>query len=135
MKSPAFKAALAAAVLLTSAPLLASASDVQASPIRVDNVAIDPYYGSYTDYNPGTAFVVFTNEYSAPATKVVFALESNGKILDESEDAGSFTKGQTARYNFQDVQLNSDQSVAVETATFADGTVWTNPALQYADAR
>jgi hypothetical protein len=135
MKSPALKIALAAALLLTSAPLLASASDAQASPIQVDNVAIDPYYGSYNDYNPGTAFVQFTNQYNAPATRIVFALESNGKILAESEDAGSFAKGQTARYNFQDVQLNTDQSVAVESATFADGTVWTNPDLQYAYAR
>lgn len=121
-------ATLGAALLLAGAPALASA-DTQAGPIRVD--AVQLISQSTSEYNtaPIAARISFTNEGSSPATDIVFALESDsGYVLDTYNDAGSFAPGVAVHHSFNDHNPSSEgQRVAVAKATFADGSVWTNP--------
>jgi len=124
-------ATLGAALILAASP--AFAADMQSSPIQITNVSL---YGGYTinpnDDNvitPGSAVIAFTNQYNLPATEVVFALESNGFVADRFDDVGSFAKGVTIKHTFGENELNSQMRVAVEKATFADGSVWVNHAV------
>jgi hypothetical protein len=122
-------ATLGAALILAGSP--AFAADMQSGPIHIDNVAV--YGGMTSDANadniitPGSAAIAFTNQYNFPATEVVFALESNGYVVDRIEDAGSFATGVTINHKFGENESNPATRVAVEKATFADGTVWVNP--------
>lgn len=120
-------ATLAVAALLAGSPAIASAQTQSQSPIRLDRVEITQSYGSRDEFAPGLVTVAFTNENDAPATDIVFALESDGKVIDRYEDVGTYVKGETVRHSFQDAQIDNDQQLAVEKATFADGSVWSNP--------
>jgi hypothetical protein len=125
-------AALGAALILAGSPAFASAAEgMQSGPIRIDNVQL---YGMAVsdDENmnvPAYAAVAFTNEYDAPATEVVFVLETNGFVIDRFDDVGTFGKGVTIHHRFAENRSGIDQRVAVERASFADGTVWTNSAV------
>ena len=122
-------ATLGAALILAGAP--AFAADMQSGPIHIDNVAV---YGGVTSngndetiITPGSAAIAFTNQYNFPATEVVFALETNGYVADRFDDVGSFATGVTINHKFGENESGSNMRVAVEKATFADGTVWVNP--------
>jgi hypothetical protein len=121
-------ATLGAALILAGSP--AFAADVQPGPIQINNVSL--YGGNTPDSNadniitPGSAVIAFTNQNNFPATEVVFALETNGYVADRFDDVGSFAKGITIKHTFGERELNSEMRVAVEKATFADGTVWVN---------
>jgi hypothetical protein len=120
-------ATLGAALILAGSP--AFAADMQSGPIHIDNVAI--YGGNTSNANadnistPGSAAIAFTNRYNFPATEVVFALETQGYVVDRIDDVGSFATGVTINHKFG--ESNPATRVAVEKATFADGTVWVNP--------
>lgn len=122
-------ATLGAALILAGSP--AFAADMESGPIQIDNVAI--YGGLTTNANadniiqPGSAAISFTNTYNFPATEVVFALEAQGYVVDRFEDVGSFATGVTINHKFGENEPNPATRVAVEKATFADGTVWVNP--------
>jgi hypothetical protein len=124
-------AILGAALILAGSP--AFAADVQSGPIHINNVSI--YGGNTPDANadniitPGSTAINFTNQYKFAATNVVFALETNGYVLDRFNDVGSFATGVTINHTFAENELNSEMRVAVEKATFADGTTWVNPAV------
>jgi hypothetical protein len=121
-------ATLGAALILAGSP--AFAADMQSGPIHINNVAV--YGGNTPDANadniitPGSAAITFTNQYNFPATEVVFALETQGYVADRFDDVGSFASGVTIKHTFGERELNSEMRVAVEKATFADGTVWVN---------
>lgn len=132
MRLKSLTAALAGVILVSSAPLLASAAAPQMGPIQIDNVAVrapenTSSAGEALVY-PGSVKIAFTNNNASPATDVVFALVSHGYITNRIDDVGSFAPGVTISHEF----LNSDASiadVAVASARFADGTVWNNPAV------
>jgi hypothetical protein len=129
-------ATLGAALLIAGSPVLASAADNQAGPIRVDNVQLlSRNLGDYSVAPIGAEFQ-FTNQSSVPATNVVFALTSDsGFVLDRYTDVGTFSHGVNIRYEIpDDNNAEQGQRVAVAQATFADGTVWTNPDLAPAPA-
>jgi len=122
-------ATLGAALILACSP--AFAAEMQSGPIQIDNVTV--YGGSTSDTSGdnvttlGSTAVAFTNQYNFPATEVVFALETNGYVVDRIDDVGSFATGVTIKHTFGENEQNSNLRVAVEKATFADGTVWLNP--------
>jgi hypothetical protein len=122
-------ATLGAALILAGSP--AFAADMQSGPIHIDHVAV--YGGNTTDGNadniitPGSAAIAFSNQYKFPATEVVFALVTNGYVADRFDDVGSFAAGVTINHKFGENESGSGLRVAVEKATFADGTVWVNP--------
>jgi hypothetical protein len=125
-------ATLGAALILAGAPAFASAAGMQTEPIHIDNVQL--FGGTFSDNNddgvgswPGSLAVSFTNQYGSPATEIVFALETNGYVIDRFVDAGSFAAGATIKHTFAENQRGDDMRVAVEKAVFADGTVWQNP--------
>jgi hypothetical protein len=134
MKLTSVTAALGAALLLAGAPALAMAAEMQTGPIQLNKVEITQSYGVRDDFSPGLVTVAFTNQNDAPATDIVFALESNGNVIDRFEDVGSYLKGETVRHSFQDNEVANDQQLTVEKATFADGTVWNNGTVSYAPA-
>jgi hypothetical protein len=119
-------ATLGAALIFAGSP--AFAADMQSGPIKIDNVAV---YAGNTDPDTtitrGAAAIAFTNEYKLPATEVVFALETNGYVVDRFDDVGSFATGVTINHVFGENESNPGMRVAVEKASFADGTVWVNP--------
>jgi hypothetical protein len=122
-------ATLGAALILAGSP--AFAADMQSGPIHIDNVAV---YGGITSnadadtiITPGSAAIAFTNQYNFPATEVVFALETHGYVLRRLDDVGSFATGVTIKHTFGENESALDLRVAVEKATFTDGTVWVNP--------
>jgi hypothetical protein len=129
-------ATLGAAIILAAAPAFASAADMQSGPIHIDNVQV--FGGNSTDDNdstivvPGSAAIAFTNLYTSPATDVVFALETKGYVVDRFDDVGSFAPGVSINHRFSENQVTDGMRVAVEQATFADGTVWHNPAVAQA---
>ncbi len=57
----------------------------------------------------------------------MFALETKDYVVDRFDDVGSFATGVFIKHSFAENELNSEMRVAVEKATFADGTVWVNP--------
>jgi hypothetical protein len=134
MKLISATAALGVAVLLAGAPALASTIETQTGPIHLERVQITQSYGDRDQFSPGLITVAFTNQNDTPATDIVFALESDGKVIDRFEDVGSYAKGETIRHNFEDTQIANGQQLSVEKATFADGTVWSNAAVSYAPA-
>jgi len=121
-------ATLGAALLLAGAPALASAQ-TQTGPIRVNAVQLVTQSITEHDVAPVAAEIGFTNEGTAAATDIVFALESDsGYVLDTYNDVGTFAPGVAIRHSFNDHNDASEgQQVVVAKATFADGTVWTNP--------
>jgi hypothetical protein len=131
MKLNLATATLGAALFLAGAPALAMAADVQSGPIHIDNVSV--YGRDVLNENggdtgvPGTATIVFTNQYGSPATEVVFVLETNGYVLERFSETGSFAPGVKINHSFAENESSTDLRVAVERATFADGTVWDNP--------
>jgi hypothetical protein len=124
-------AALGAALILAGSA--AFAADVQSGPIHIDNVRV--FGGTTSDANastiivPGSTGITFTNQYAVPATDVVFVVENHGAIVDRFDDAGSFATGVTINHEFAENEASPELRVAVESATFADGTVWANPAV------
>jgi hypothetical protein len=132
MKITSVTAALGAALILAGAPAFASAAEAQTGPIQLDKVQITESYGVRDAFSPGLVTVAFTNQNDAPATDIVFALESNGQVIDRFEDVGSYPKGETVRHSFTDADVNNDQQLTVEKATFADGSVWNNNDISYA---
>jgi hypothetical protein len=122
-------AILGAALIFTGSPIFAA--DAHSAPIHIDRVTV--YGGNTTNsngdnaYNPGSAVIAFTNRYNFPATDVVFALETHGYVLRRLDDVGSFATGVAIKHTFGENESASDLRVAVERATFADGTAWVNP--------
>jgi hypothetical protein len=119
-------AAVGAALLLAGSPALA-ADSAPASPIQIDRVQVVDRASSDVANAPIGVDIAFTNQHAAPATHVVFALESRGIVTGYVNDAGSFAQGVTVNHNFADNSLSNVEHVAVAQATFADGTVWNNP--------
>ena len=123
-------ATLGAALILAGAPGLASAADTQAGPIQI--TSIQPYgFGSSNDAvvdDPMTVQIDFTNQNSAPATEVDFALFSGGVQVAEYQDLGSFAKGVEIKHTFPS-ETTGNLSATVVKATFADGTTWQNPSV------
>jgi hypothetical protein len=122
-------ATLGAALILAGSPAFASVAGTQTGPIHIDKVQM--YGGSFADNNydvwPGSVAIAFTNQSGSPATDVVFALYNNGAVIDRFDDTGSFATGVSIKHQFSDNQVAEGQRVAVETVTFADGTIWQNP--------
>jgi hypothetical protein len=124
-------AILGAALIITSSP--AFAAELQPAPIHIDRVTV---YGGNTMssngenvYNPDSATIAFTNQSNVAATEVVFALETHGYVLRRLDDVGSFATGVTIKHTFGESESALDLRIAVESATFVDGTVWVNPAV------
>jgi len=125
-------ATLGAAVLLASAPALASAADSQSGPIQIDNVQFQSQsLAAHQASPPASMTVAFTNNGPTAASDVQFALESNeGYILKYINDVGSFAPGVRIKHDYADNEFaDNGQQVAVAKVTFADGTVWTNPEI------
>jgi hypothetical protein len=122
-----FTATLAAALLLGGAPALASASGMPSGPVKLDSVQFNQAYTPDQTFDPGMATIAFTNTGSVPATDVVFAVTSNGNIVDAYDASGSFAPGVTVSKAFPSAEPASDQNVVVQSVTYADGSVWSNP--------
>jgi hypothetical protein len=118
-----------AATVIAGAPALAADTAMQAGPINISGAQL--FSSRHDDDNrdhPGSLSVDFTNTKGSAAVKVVFVIvESGGAILDRLEDVGSFATGVRISHFFRDTFDTLDQRVAVATATFADGTTWSNP--------
>jgi hypothetical protein len=122
-------ATLGVAISLAGAPALASAAPVQAGPIRLDSVSVDPAYPNLDQPRiPGFVTVDYTNENAVPATHILFDLENaDGKLIDQFEDVGTFSHGAAIRHVFPDLKEDTNQQVAVDTVDFADGSSWSRP--------
>jgi hypothetical protein len=121
-------AGIATALLLSSTAAGAFAAELQSEPIHVDHVQVTYESLSVDDASraPLATEISFTNEYSAPATNVVFLLEQKGSVVDRFDDVGTFAPGVLVRHSFPENQPGGDFSVVVAAATFADGTKWQN---------
>jgi hypothetical protein len=120
-------AALAATTIAAAAPAIASAETT--APVAISSVQNTPALGYLNTYNPGLLTVAFQNTSNVPATDVIFELDSNGKYLDQYDDAGSFAKGVSVTHSFNNWETAIDQRVAVAEVKFADGSVWINSAI------
>ena len=124
-------ATIGAALILAGSP--AFAADLQSGPIHIDNVQLSGGITSDGNDNaivaPGSTAIAFRNQYGSAATDVVFALENHGYVVDRFDDVGSFATGVTIVHRFAVDQPNPEMRVAVEKATFADGSIWVNPAV------
>ena len=119
--------ALGAAALIAGSPIVASAAQLQASPVRLDSVQITQASGIFNNFAyPGLVTVAFTNEASVPVNKIVFAVEAQGHVIDRIDDVGTYVAGVTVKHNFTDIQTDPNQTLAVESVDFADGTSWSN---------
>jgi len=118
-------AAAASALLLLGAPGTASAD--ASGPIRIDSFQITDQNLSEHNVVPVGTTIAFTNTSDSPATDVVLGLQSDGAVLTQFEDTGSFAKGVTIKKYFAAYAPDNAERVVVLKATFADGTVWNNP--------
>jgi hypothetical protein len=131
------------AALIAAAPLAADAAQAPAGavavvsatgttiagPIQLNNVTIQPSAGWQNNFAyPGLTEITFTNRNTLPATDILFTLHGvRGRIIGQIEDAGTYAPGQTVRHTFINNEIDPTQYLTVEEATFADGSVWTNP--------
>jgi hypothetical protein len=122
-------ATLGVAIFLAGAPALASAAPMQADPIHLDSVSVDPAYPNLDQPNiQGFVTVNYTNQNSVPATHILFDLvNADGKLINQFEDVGTFSHGVAIRHTFPDFQIDSNQQVAVDAVDFADGSSWAKP--------
>jgi hypothetical protein len=142
MRNTSRLAALAAALLLAGAPVLASAddttdmaaADIATAPIQVNNVQFTAENTADGSYGPTAAEIAYTNASSQPATEVVFAVTSDGNVVDMYDDVGTFSPGVTIDHTFQALTQADPSQVSVAQVTFADGSVWVNPDLAPATA-
>jgi hypothetical protein len=125
----------AAAVLASStlasaagtAPNLAYTPPTAAAPVRVDRVQLPPFTPSEHNLMPRYLTISFTNLQSQPATGVTLGLlDSKGRVVDQYDDAGTFSPGVliAAQVPFDQI-LDKVSSAEVEAVTFADGSSWT----------
>jgi hypothetical protein len=119
-------AGVAAALFLAGSAAGAFAAEVQSDPIHVDDVQVTSQSTNDRGTMPIATRIAFTNEYSAPATHVVFLLEANGSVVDRFDDVGSFAPGVQVRHTFPERQSGGRFSVIVAAASFADGSTWQN---------
>jgi hypothetical protein len=125
----------AAAVLASSlqanaagtAPGLAYTPPTAAAPIRVDRVQLPPFTAGEHNLLPRYITISFTNVQAQPATDIVFGmLDSQGRVVDQYEDAGTFSPGVSIANQVPfDQILDKVSGMDVESATFADGSTWT----------
>lgn len=118
--------ALAVALLLCRAPAFA-AGDAQAGPVMLGDVQFNQTYTPDFTTDPGTATIAFTNTGNVPATDVVFAVTSNGNIVDYYDAAGTFAPGVKVTQTFASTEPAPNGDVVVQSVTYADGSVWSNP--------
>jgi hypothetical protein len=123
-------AILGAALILGGSQ--AFAADTQSGPIHINQLTLSGGYSADADGDeatilPGFANISFTNQGTATATDVVFAIETHGFVVDRFNDVGSFAPGVTIHHSFPETQPTGNMRVAVAKATFADGVVWQNP--------
>jgi hypothetical protein len=118
-------ATLGAALILAGSPVFAA--DMQSSPIVVDSVQAQ----SADDSSHGTLMTIaYTNESQVPATEVIFAFEANGQVIDRVDARGLFNQGVEVEESLPDYGSADDGAqIAVESVTFADGSVWNNAAV------
>jgi hypothetical protein len=131
--SKSLAAGAAAALLLAGSAAGAFAAEIQSDPIHVDDLRVTTQSINDRGTMPIAAQIVFTNEYSAAATHVVFLLEANGAVVDRFDDVGSFEPGVQIRHTFSEHQAGGNISVIVGAASFADGSTWQNQVV--ADAQ
>jgi hypothetical protein len=137
MKNPALKTLILSSIALAM-PLAANADPASnaglalapavtaASPIRLDAVKISEDMGFNNNFAyPGSVNVSFTNTSAVPAKEIVFNLRGyKGRLIGTYRDVGSFAQGQTVSHHFTDRNIDGNQLLEVDKATFADGTVW-----------
>lgn len=121
-------ASVAAALLLAGSTAGVFASETQSDPIHIDDVQVTSQSINDRSSVPIATEIAFTNEYSAPATHVVFLLEANGVLVDRFDDVGTFSPGVLVRHSFPESHRGAI-SVVVAAANFADGTKWQNSAV------
>jgi hypothetical protein len=115
--------ATAAALAVAAVPAVASAQPT--APVAMTDSIIQPYYGIHNDLTySGLITVAFVNANPVPATEVDFAVQADGTTIDHFSDVGTFSKGVTIRHTFQTLDDAVNQSVKIESVTFADGTTW-----------
>jgi hypothetical protein len=122
-------ASIAAALVIACGSAGVLASELQSGPIHVDDVQVTSQSTNDRGTMPIATRIAFTNEYSAPATHVIFFLEANGVVVDRFDDFGSFTPGVQVRHTFPERQSGGRFSVIAAAATFGDGTTWQNSAV------
>jgi hypothetical protein len=123
-------ATLGVALVFAALPTFAVAASAAANPIHIDSAHLFVGTISSDVYEPRYVNIVFTNEYGSPATEVIFAVETDGVVVDRIDDVGNFSAGIAIDHNFVYENLTNNFSgvtVAVVKARFADGTVWNNP--------
>jgi hypothetical protein len=117
------------AAVAIGATSIASAAPYQAAPIQIQNVHIVSRASTDKSSAPIAAQIAFANANSVPATEVVFAVESDGAVIDRLDDVGTFATGATIVHNFPYNDLATNPSVEVAKVVFADGSTWYNPAF------
>lgn len=141
MRNTSRTAAVLAALLLAGAPALASAQDTSTdaaaadtaavdmatAPIQVNNVQFTAENTADGSFGPTAAEIAYTNASSEPATEVVFAVTSDGNVVDMYNDTGTFSPGVQIDHTFPALEAADADQVSVAQVTFADGSVWLNP--------
>lgn len=101
-----------------------------ASPVRVNRVTMP--HNSINEFNmlPQTIAVSFTNESSTPATDVVFDLiDSQHRTIHTYDQRGTFAPNTEVVRQFPwDRIMDHQIGAEVVEVTFADGSVWEQPA-------
>ena len=74
--------------------------------------------------------ISYTNQTQKPIKQIDFALVSNGTLVEEVRDVGTFAPGVQIKHEFGLKSLPSGTSKCIPLqASFADGTTWKNPKL------
>jgi hypothetical protein len=125
-----FLTAALAGAALSVLPVLASAADLQTSPIDIQNVQVSAADRSDDGSISGPSVTIsYANTSPVPATDVVFALVANNRIINSYEDTGTFSTGSTISHTFVDFSPAEDTHIVVDYVAFSDGSTWVNPAL------
>jgi hypothetical protein len=124
-------AALAAALLLSAAPLRANAGE--AAPIAVgETITNNGNWDPWSHYrDPNNVIVTFKNIAAQTVTNVIFAVfDQDGIVRGRIGDRGSFAPGVAIKHIYNNCYDSfapvTVTLVAVEAA-FADGSTWKAP--------
>jgi len=121
--------AIAAAMALFSAIVVGPAIAAGPAPVSIVSSHVDPEIIGTANNAAGQVSVSFVNNAAQPATRVSFALVSNGLRLASLHADGSFSQGVPIHKSFLTHAPQRDQTIILSSVTFADGTTWQNPSV------
>jgi hypothetical protein len=119
-------AALAAGLLSSALPLVASAQTTPSNTISLERYSVKAAESpnAFDASAPGMVNLSFVNRGAVAATEVRFVVENGHEVDAVIDDVGRFSPGVEINHRFQEWSVSDGASVRVGAVRYADGSSW-----------